>query len=340
MKKIIMILISAIMAFGCEKTVGFDSHEGDIVEVSLSLIGDITVNDSSLDQTRAGDTESNDLIGIQVYEGSSPYAYGLFDNLAGKSIYLHSDKAYKFKCTKITDGKTMCAKITIPGTVQSSSGYVLYAGEQYWRRTFDNSPHLSGYGHPFALGTINNLVLSSMDNKFYYNNSYSYYDLSSGNVANAFSNDRVYYPKFYRYYGEVSNYKPSAKGTVNINMKHTGFGLKYVVQGVTDGSASITIKNDKRTFFTKSDISSSFTSDGLFFQFEDVKSAWQYADDYSENVTVSMSWLRGVGVNQDLGSQVVQVKRNRLNVITVSLSTSTRSDSIDKPNVKITVDSI
>ena len=115
MKKIIMILISAIMAFGCEKTVGFDSHEGDIVEVSLSLIGDITVNDSSLDQTRAGDTESNDLIGIQVYEGSSPYAYGLFDNLAGKSIYLHSDKTLLFTLlqqdTDLSKFKTQFLKV-------------------------------------------------------------------------------------------------------------------------------------------------------------------------------------------------------------------------------------
>lgn len=326
------------MALGCENKAVLDSNEDKMVEVSFSLGGEVTTEDSSLGQTRAGETDSNDLIGIQVYEGTTPYAYGLFDNISGQTIYLHSGKTYKFECTKIVNGKSLLKKLDM-----GHSYSVSYAGKIYYDDFYSDQPDVPtcGFGYPFHVDSNRGyLHLSEPSNMFTYFSTAYFVSLSEVECALSTSESRVYYPELYRYYGEASNFTPSANSTVTINMKQTGFGLKYVVQGVTDGSASITIKNDKRTFFTKSDIASSFTSNGLFFQFEDVKGAWQYADDYSENVTVSMSWLRGVGVNQDLGSQVVQVKRNKLNIINISLSTSTRSSEIsnvDEPKVTIHV---
>ena len=43
------------------------------------------------------------------------------------------------------------------------------------------------------------------------------------------------------------------------------------------------------------------------------------ADNYTENLTVSLSWERGVGVTQDLGSKQIQVKRNVMNVVRIQL---------------------
>lgn len=344
MKKTIILVISVFCVIGCERAIVPDHEDGKMIKVSLALAGDVTTEDYPLHQTRAGETDSNDLYGIQVYQDDTPYAYGLFDDVSDVNIYLHSDKTYSFICSSIKPGKYLLKKLSI-----QSRNYVDYGGHRFYNETGygDNiiiSGPSSGYGYPFNVYAkgINGYIeaLSSPSNEFKYSTSDYFKSLSTGECSLSASESRVYYPKLYRYYGEASNYTPLVNSTVTINMKQTGFGLKYIVQGVTDGTASITIKNDKRTFFSNTDISSSFTSDGLFFQYENVKDAWQYADDYAENVTVSMTWLRGVGVNQDLGSQVVQVKRNRLNVITVSLSTSTRSDSIDKPNVKITVDSI
>ena len=95
--------------------------------------------------------------------------------------------------------------------------------------------------------------------------------------------------------------------------------------GVSDGTASILIKNGNNTLLDKSGISGEYHSEVIVFSFADMHGAWQYSDNYAENVTISMTWMRGVGVLQDLGSRVIQVKRNRVNVINVALGTTISS---------------
>lgn len=96
-------------------------------------------------------------------------------------------------------------------------------------------------------------------------------------------------------------------------MKHLVYGIQCNVTGVSDGTAIITIKNGENTLLNKTDISGEWHSGDRIFAFSNMSSAYEYADNYTENVTVSMTWLRGVGVMQDLGSQVIQVKRNCMN---------------------------
>ncbi len=334
MKKTVL-LLSLIIAFGCEKHVNTCPSDNDLVKVSLALSGEVTVEESPLDQTRAGDNESNDLIGIQVYEGTTPYAYGLFDSIDGKTIYLHSGKTYKFECAKIINGKNVVKKL--------KNGN--YAGHHY---SFYNGI-TEGYALPFIVRDpyYQEDYTKPLDTAFNYPNSvdvskrYFFSALSEGEVALSSSSNRVYYPQIDRYYGELPGYKATSSGQVNIEMRHVVFGIKYKVTGITDGTVSISIKNSQTTFFQNSEINSDITSETKMFSFENVKSAWEYADDYTENVTVSMSWLRGVGVNQDLGSQSVQIKRNKVNIINIALSTSTRSSTEEKtdgrPEVKIQV---
>lgn len=330
-----VLLLSLIIAFGCEKHVNTCPSDNDLVKVSLALGGEVTVEESPLDQTRAGDNESNDLIGIQVYQGTTPYAFGLFDSIDGKTIYLHSGKTYKFECTKIVNGKSNLKYLDS----RNDSG-IKYADYQYWNYVINGVAFSLGYGLPFNLKVAG---ICPLDNSFKYQADWYFGNLSNGQVALSSSSTRVYYPQIDRYYGELSGYTPSSGDQVIIDMKHVVFGLKYKVTGVTDGKASITIKNNQRTFFEHSEITSSITSGTKIFSFEDISSAWQYADDYAENVTVSMSWLRGVGVNQDLGSQSVQINRNKVNIINIALSTSTRSSTEEKtdgrPEVKIQVTS-
>lgn len=129
-----------------------------------------------------------------------------------------------------------------------------------------------------------------------------------------------------RYYGETTlNKATKGENSVIIFMKHLVYGLQCNVMGVSDGTASVTIKNGDNTLLEKADISGEYHSDQMMFAFSDMHSAWQYSDDYAENVTVSMTWHRGVGITQDLGSVVIQVKRNCMNVINVSLSTTTKA---------------
>ncbi len=126
-----------------------------------------------------------------------------------------------------------------------------------------------------------------------------------------------------RYYGECYCAQVSSNiNSLSIDMKHLVYGIQCNVTGVSDGTASITITNGNNTLFDKRDISGDFHSDTMIFAFSDMHAAYEYADNYTENITVSMKWMRGIGIEQDLGSQVLQVKRNANNVINIALDTN------------------
>ena len=100
-KRIIIFLAVTTILCGCVNDLAFIQGDGDLIKVNLSLSGEITVNEELL--TKSG--ESKALLGIQVYQNGSPYAWGLFDNTNDLSIYLHSGKQYSIKCQYIKNGK-------------------------------------------------------------------------------------------------------------------------------------------------------------------------------------------------------------------------------------------
>lgn len=136
-----------------------------------------------------------------------------------------------------------------------------------------------------------------------------------------------YYPETDRFYGEVDNYIPTENGVVNMDLKRTAFGLQYKVSGVSDGKVIVTIENSDDIFFSES-ITADYTSEEKVITFKDVYSAWQYADNYTEKVTVSASWVRGIGITQNLGSKEVVVKRNRMNIIHIKLATDESGNNL------------
>lgn len=162
-------------------------------------------------------------------------------------------------------------------------------------------------------------TICDITNKFVYDKS-GRMNVNDPNVArNSSYNGDIdrYYVKEHRFTAESGS-----DNHISLEMKHLVYGVQCNVTGVTDGTATITIKNGENTLLNKTDISGEWHSGDRMFAFSNMRSAYEYADNYTENVTVSMTWLRGVGVMQDLGSQVVQVKRNCMNVINVSLSAS------------------
>lgn len=179
-----------------------------------------------------------------------------------------------------------------------------------------------------------NVLYSSSSAPFYYELSNklnsarnSYGDFKSG-WSRIKSGSHYYYPETDRFYGELDNYTPIENGVANIDLKRTAFGLQYKVSGVSDGTVTITIRNGYETFFTKSDIAADYTSEEKVITFGDVYSAWQYADNYTEKVTVSASWARGIGITQNLGSKEVVVKRNRMNIIHIKLATDESGNNL------------
>lgn len=167
----------------------------------------------------------------------------------------------------------------------------------------------------------------SLSNKLYSKTNY-YNIFKSGYSHMKSGNSYSYYPETDRFYGEVDNYTPTENGVVNMDLKRTAFGLQYKVSGVSDGTVTVTIKNSRKTFFNKSDITADYSSEEKVITFENVYSAWQYADNYTEKVTVSASWARGIGITQDLGSKEVIVKRNRMNIIHIKLATDESGNNL------------
>lgn len=262
------------------------------VEVSFRFSGEITSDYSPL--TRAMTTD--DLLGIQVYKGGANYAYGLFDNIADMKLKLNAEGQYKFIVTVVKEGKNKIYHYEIENYVP------LYFYP------------VNGYEYSYYL-----------DNTFHYGGDNNYYGSQLGQGYSRLTGGKYYYyPETDRFYGELDNYTikyGSDPTVINMDLKRAAFGLKYEVTGLSDGTASITIKNDSRTFFENTSISEAYSSEAKVFTFSNVRDAWLYADDgYVENVTVSMTWTRSIGITQDLGSKTVQIKRNALNNIRVSLS--------------------
>lgn len=294
----ILPLLFIFSIVGCSKDDIISTDDTKEYNVSLKFNGEITTTDTPL--TRG--TATNDLIGVQVYEDGNKYAYGLFDNIDDININLHSDHIYKFVVTVVKDGKNkLSSNVSTP-----SSGW-------------DDI----GYGKPFFTSTTkghNDRALFNPNNINFFKTD-KYYALN-------YLGDGSGYPNFDRFYGEVDNYTPTENGVVAIDLKRTAFGLKYEVGGITDGTVSVTISNASRTFFENKAITADYQSEEEIFTFSDVYSAWKYADNYTESVTISASWARGVGINENLGSKTVQIKRNAMNIIRLKLSSVSHDGSI------------
>lgn len=289
MKKYILLLISAFAIFGCSQDDANNSQEEKIITVSLKLNGDISSNESPITRT---ETESQDLIGITVYKNGYKFARGLFDNLDNVTINLLAGAKYKFKCTLIKDAKN---------------------------KLYKNSDSYSRTCYPFW-GTRNG-TFNSLNDPFGYGTSFDD-NLANSTVTVGYNDSRVC-ANIDRFYGELDNYTPTVNGVVTINLKRVSFGLQVKVTGISDGSVNMSVshKDASVTFDSQTDLSSNYESVAKMYSMYRITDAWQYADaDYQEPVNVSVSWTRGVGVTENLGTKTVNVKRNSLNIIHIKLT--------------------
>lgn len=316
MKKLIYLLAFLTILSSCKDLFSDVEQKNELIEVNLSLTGEVTVIEEPLTKS----FNSNDLIAIQVYQGNSRYAYGLFDDISNLKIYLHSGSSYSIKAFMVKNGKNTAGTFNGLKWNNGDGNYIVpnltdwsfqNSGSDAWIASIRVVPPA---GHIYSWKYVG----LSVTNEFIYSEDY-YFNMP----------DRVFRIIEDSYYGEFSVANiTGTSNTLSIEMKHLVYGIQCNVTGVTDGTANIKIKKDNKVLLNKTGISGEYHSDDLIFSCSSLYDAWQYSDNYTENVTVSMTWLRGVGVTQDLGSQVVQVKRNCKNVINVSLSTSLSSPAI------------
>lgn len=322
MKKIINVLavIAAVTLPGCTKEHSPEVNpDGEMVLVHLNLGGEIDVEETPL--TRA--FTSDDLIGVQVYQGSDYYAYGLFDDVSKMKIYLHSGKTYKFVCSVVKNGKNIVGKresIWISSSTRRDYWLPYSASDDERKFYFPNEL----YSLPFLISGDSGMDLN---NEFIYTSGGHFYPCLEYGWLDT-GNDYNKYPQADRFFGEVNGFTAVGSGSVSIPLRRVGFGLSLSVSGITDGSVSVTISNSYRTFVNNTGITQDTQFGTTTWSFFDLKSAWQYADNYTENFTVGVIWNRGVGVTQNLGTKTVQFKRNAVNHVKINLSSSTKASGV------------
>ena len=302
MKKYIFILFSLLFCACSENEIinAIDSEltqEDSIITVRLNIVGDVQTSETPL--TRAKETESTDVMGIIVTNGNSNFAYGLFDCWDNLSFRLKAGTKYNFYCTMITDAKNKLS----------------------WS-TYRYSEITDEY--PFYLFS------KSYNLKFHSNDKYPYVSRLKDGRSVIPGKVAQYNNPIERFYGEVTDYTPTVDGVIDLPLKRVSFGLKVKVSGITDGSVSVTCKNNYNTFYSNSNITSNIESEGQLFSMYNIYDAWQYADtDYQEPVELSVVWTRGNGIVQDLGTKTAYVKRNVMNIIKVRLSKNDTDVDVD-----------
>ena len=290
---IFLMLFMSLFLWNCGQEELMVEH-GEIQKVytvCLNFNGDIRTEESSLSRV---ETESRDLYGIQIYKDGNNFAAGLFDNIDGVFVNLLAGGSYKFVCTLVMDGKD-----------------ILYHSKNL-------GPACYSITLPFNYGN------SSTDlNSFYYSDdnmdalNSSYVTLPpppSGGDAPY----KARCAEIDRFYGEVDNYTPSVNGIVSLELKRVSFGIKVKVSNITDGDVSVKCYNGYNTFIDVSELTSNYESEGALFSMANVYDAWQYSSNYLENITMSVTWNRGVGVTQSW-TKTVQIKRNVMNTIRIKL---------------------
>lgn len=317
MKNYIFLSVAfVILLTGCSKIEQDTIETGDCL-VSFNLTGEITTEDTPL--TRSS---TDDIYLVQVYRGSSPFALGIFDSISDIRFNLKKggDK-YKFVVCIIKNGKAQL----------SSAGNTFYRSDVNALRkrendVFDPYGFSSSYYYP-----IDSVYYNSVGKYYFYSNgstSIINYAINSYLCFDNISKGVIGY-KYARcesmFYGELSDYSPTGEyETLNMDLKCVGFKLTYEVSGITDGKVMLKIYNTDRTFVkdTLSSEGGPYSIEPRFYTYYDLHSAWQYADGYMENFTLAVSWLRGVGVTEDYGTKTIQLKRNCLNNVRISMTSN------------------
>lgn len=301
MKKIFLLMFAAICFAACggdENSIpGVTPDKPNTTPkeflVSLGFSGEIT----SIEESPLSRAATNDLYGIQVYSSPTsaddykPYAYGLFDSKDGMVIKLLEGYKYKFVSSMVVDGK------------QKISSY-----ESSYDRPFDR----------IGLST-------KLENKFNYDSGKEMDYLDNG-YTNLGLFGYFYHPNTIRYYGEVTDYVPTANGSVSINMKKVVFGAKFITEGFTEGTLYIKLKDAPtlQLVFPQTEVEDIFT-----FENEYPSGNRWTADTYTETILVSISWQKNDGAIVPLINQEVTFKRNVKTTITVKVNDSSVNQGLN-----------
>lgn len=290
-----LFLVCMLCITSCDKDNNVLENANEECLVSLKLTGDISYDIVPLTRTFSSD----DLIGVYVYEYSNntyrKHSSAFFDGLSDVQLTLKKGMTYRLDVSVVKMGKK-----------------VLYNWNRFVYRPFKNSTSLAIGSQSYSLWS---------DDEFYSGQAH----LATENNSNGY--ELRNYPEIIRYYGSKTATVNTDSTTIPIELKHTGFGLKYSVSGLSDGYLNLEfyVLPNYDLIIDRS-ISTDTESNVRYFSFNDIRSAYNSASTYEENVYIRGEWVRGNGISQSLGIKSIRVKRNTVTVVNISVS----SDKMDK----------
>ena len=382
MKKIIIItaFLFGILASCSKIDIQTKEDKGDCL-VTINPIGEISTSYNPL--TKAS---TDNIYMLHVYQNDTSYAMGLYNDLSKMKVYLHKGLRYKFIISvaySALDNLPLSSNnanaieyqyISQPSCYDISFDCCGFSGMKSdfsgWSSTIIRSNLLceinSYYGTSYLNSTYYShkpYLLGSTIIKYY-----KTYPSSSSSSSYTIQNNYIYHRKAYLpdigkakikneinptnlsdwFYGEATFTPNGQYETLDMNFKRVGYKLKYELNGVTDGEVTVTIKTQSgKVLIQNTTNTETYSGDAIFVPYYDIASVYQNPSSYFENLIVSVSWLRGIGVTQDLGSTTIQVKRNNLNRVRISLGNSdagaamnlsTEAESMGTESTDITVE--
>lgn len=227
-----------------------------------------------------------DVYGIQVYakEINKPYssyryyATGIFNDLAQMKLILQEGYLYKFESSMVPDGMNI----------------LRHSDTEFYDPFYMNN----------AYGKFENQFQISSSNY-----------LSSFNKGEALlaNSDRYMRSHTDRYHGILSDYEPIENGVVNIPMKRTVFGAKFIANNLAEGKLIISLENAKSLEILADDT----TEVEQVFSFADVRAASE-DDNYTENIPVTV-FLEKNGVKTPILNKTIAFKRKTLHTFQINI---------------------
>lgn len=311
-QSIILLFAMACLMTGCNQ-MNTQTEEADCL-VSFNFVGEISSADTPL--TKALSTD--DLLMIQVKRGSSNFACGFFDRQDNMRLNLKkgSDK-YSFAVCLVKKGKILLGENNYSNSWNAIKNGIELYGPFRINNSADNEWMV-----------INDFWYNSVGWYHYYLNNTLYDGARTYMFMGSIGKGQVRYEKKYPpcedwFYGEINDYSPNGEfETLNVELKRVGFKLKYELTGVTDGEVTVKVYNDTKTFIDNTTSTSTYSSEPQFYAFYEARNAWLYSDEYMENMTLAVSWKRGIGVTENYGTKTIQIKRNCLNNIKIQMTSA------------------
>lgn len=285
----------AMLFVSCSNELQEEQSTPKTYTVSLGVKGEI-LDVIQTPLTKSG--ENNNLYGIQVYSTNtpddnnsySPYAYGLFDDISNISITLLDGHYYRFVCTMVLNGKNILRH------------------------------NVGKYYYPFCNFSDG---ATSVENRFKITTQTYLSDLGGGTtflIANSYKR-----PNTDRYYGEISGFQPTTNSTINIEMKRTVFGIKFIAEGLTEGNLKIEMDYAPELYIDSTEAKHEIED---IFTFYNVAMAFS-KENYSEDIKTSIYWEKADGTEVPIAvNYTLTFTRKMMHTVRINLAgTSTKGES-------------